>query len=53
MNDNQKVTASVIPAVQFYAKRNCKKCHGRGWVGVRVDDGKAVRCRCLRVVKTK
>lgn len=26
--------------------KNCKKCGGRGWIGVRADNGDPIVCRC-------
>lgn len=27
--------------------KNCPKCHGRGWVSVRADNGDPIVCRCI------
>ena len=28
-------------------KKDCKFCHGRGWVGIRSETGEPIACKCL------
>lgn len=28
-------------------KNNCKRCHGRGWIGRRSDTGEPIPCNCI------
>lgn len=37
----------------WYAKTNCYKCYGRGYIGRDVKNDYKIPCKCLRFVKRK
>lgn len=43
----------VIEGYELRADENCKRCHGRGFIGTRVADGMAIPCKCSRACKVK
>jgi hypothetical protein len=38
---------------QFFAKTNCKKCYGRGFIGQNITYGEPQPCTCLKAVAIK
>lgn len=42
---------SKLDDIIFLAKKDCKKCHGRGYTGFRVLEQHLEPCKCLKTVK--
>lgn len=42
-----KDSAEQLGIVLQKPKPNCKKCHGRGWIGRKADTGEPIACSCI------
>lgn len=50
--EEMKKAGYTIP-LKGEPKKNCKKCYGRGHIGIDGDTGKYVPCLCVRMPKEK
>lgn len=44
--DEQAATALEVETVE--PDRNCRECHGRGWIGRQRESGRVLPCKCVR-----
>lgn len=42
-----KESANAMGIIIYDPKPNCKKCHGRGYIGRHADTGEPVPCTCI------
>ena len=49
MLQTQTVESSKVALhkIREAAKPSCRKCYGRGWIGLRHDNSAIVPCRCV------
>ena len=42
-----KESAKQMGIILQQPKSNCKHCHGRGYIGLRHENGEPIPCRCI------
>lgn len=50
--DEQQAEIKPVKTVAI-ARRNCRRCFGRGYSGREVKTGYYIRCSCVKIVEVK
>ena len=51
VNENYYKQIGLAQGISFYCKKNCPRCYGKGYIGIRVADGKKIPCKCVVGIK--